>query len=109
MTGGWRTWVIVLGMIVVASASYSLARYWQDRDSHYRRLAPVANCDLHAGPCRAALADGEVELSISPRAIPLMTPLQIAPTPAGYTSHLAFRTRAPADQSQANMPNAASG
>lgn len=83
MTGGWRTWVIVLGMIVVASASYTLARYWQDRDSHYRRLAPVADCDLHAGPCRAVLADGEVELSISPRAIPLMTPLQIAVSVSG--------------------------
>lgn len=40
--------------------------------------APDAGCDLHRGPCSAALpGGGRVQLSITPRPIPVVSPLQI--------------------------------
>lgn len=40
--------------------------------------APLSDCDLNAGPCRAGLpGGGTVELSLSPRPIPSLAPLQL--------------------------------
>jgi len=39
---------------------------------------PDAGCDLHVGPCVATLADGgRIQLSITPRPIPTVKPLEI--------------------------------
>lgn len=64
-------------MILIAFASYTAVRYWQEQDSRYRRMDPVPGCDLAAGPCRRVLDDGEVSLSITPGPIPLMQPLTL--------------------------------
>lgn len=45
-------------------------------------LAP--GCDLHAGPCSATLEDGgELTLSITPRPIPSLAPLQLQVSSTG--------------------------
>lgn len=46
--------------------------------------APLSDCDLNRGPCRAALpGGGEVEFSISPRPVPALKPLTLSARVSG--------------------------
>lgn len=72
-----RTTAVFLGMILIAFASYTAVRLWQEQDSRYQRTDPVSGCDLAVGPCRQALDGGVVSLSITPGPIPLMQPLTL--------------------------------
>jgi hypothetical protein len=67
-----------VGFVLIAAASFFLARHWQSRQPVYDRVAAVEGCDLHAGPCRQTVAGGVVVLSIMPQPVPLMRPLQLA-------------------------------
>jgi hypothetical protein len=40
-------------------------------------VLPAFDCDLNLGPCRAPLDGGELTLSLSPRPIPLLTPITV--------------------------------
>ncbi|MCB1722639.1 MAG: hypothetical protein KDJ39_02975 [Gammaproteobacteria bacterium] len=64
-----------MGMILAAVASYTAARWWQERDAGVGRRTPVVECDLRLGPCRRPLDEGAVTLAITPSDIPLMRPL----------------------------------
>lgn len=47
-------------------------------------VTPSPGCDLHRQPCSATLPDGgRIELSISPRPIPMVAPLAVEVTLAG--------------------------
>lgn len=41
------------------------------------RLEPRPGCNLHRGSCTVALGSGELEISISPRPIPLIQPIAV--------------------------------
>ena len=47
-----RNLLIGAGMLLVALAAYTGARYWQAGTVSYQRIAPDRNCDLRQGPCR---------------------------------------------------------
>jgi len=50
-------------------------------------VQPAAGCNLHQTPCAAALPEGgRVELSILPRPIPMVAPLQVAVRIEGTTA-----------------------
>lgn len=74
--------LLVDAAIIAALLAIGVAGYWFSP-----LLLPVADvvgtadagCDLHRQPCGAALADGgRLELSITPRPIPMVQPLAIA-------------------------------
>lgn len=47
-------------------------------------VMPEPGCDLHRRPCRATLPDGgQLELSLQPRPIPMLTPLAVAVRTSG--------------------------
>lgn len=73
----WRVGLVVSGVLLMTAAGYFAARYWQSLQLPYTRLASVAGCDLHAGPCRRPLAGGTLTFAITPREIPLMQPLRL--------------------------------
>lgn len=50
-------------------------------------VAAEPGCDLHRHSCRAALPDGgAIELSITPRPIPVVRPLEVEATLSGLTA-----------------------
>lgn len=66
--------ILSLGLVVFGG--YQYARVSQVK--HDLRLLPRHGCDLQSGPCTAALADGgSVELTLAPRPIPMVAPLQV--------------------------------
>ena len=40
-------------------------------------LSPPPGCDLHRAPCASRTADGRIELSITPRPVPIAQPFRI--------------------------------
>ena len=68
---------------LVAVAAFYGARYWRSAQESYIRAGRPADCNLHAGPCRQALAGGSVTFSISPAEIPLMKTLKLAVATTG--------------------------
>lgn len=46
-------------------------------------LAPEAGCDLNRSPCRATFAGGSIELSVEPRPVPVIKPMQVSVSIAG--------------------------
>lgn len=75
--------VVVVALAVLMLTAFVLARKWQSADTAYQRLEAPADCDLRAGPCRQRVADGEVQLTLSPAAIPLMQTLSVSVVTSG--------------------------
>jgi hypothetical protein len=73
---------IVLAMLLVAVIGYKLSPLFLPKADVTATAA--AGCDLHQGPCTASLPDGRrIQLSISPRSIPLVQKLNLEVTLAG--------------------------
>jgi hypothetical protein len=67
---------ILLALAVIAVIGYKLAPQW--RTGAETTLPPVADCDLHRGPCRSGLpGGGSLSLEIAPRPIPVVRSLQV--------------------------------
>ena len=69
--------LMAVGFVLVAAATFGLARHWQSQQPPFARVAAPEGCDLHAGPCRQAVAGAGVVFSIMPQTVPLMRPLQL--------------------------------
>jgi len=67
----------LLGLLLMAALAFFGARVWQASQTAYARVAMPPDCDLHAGPCRQALAGGRLSFAVTPREIPLMQPLRL--------------------------------
>lgn len=68
--------VAILGATIALIAGIKL--WLSQRDTPTVRVALQASCDLHRGACHSAIPDlGNIMLSITPRKIPLLRPLQI--------------------------------
>lgn len=69
----------ILGLLLVAVCAVSIYRVWPLLFPQVEISAALnADCDLRAGPCTTILDDGgSVTLSIEPREIPVMKPLQL--------------------------------
>jgi hypothetical protein len=69
-----------LGILLGATAiTFGVLKAYRILHPSYRELGTIEGaCDLHAAPCSAALPDGaRLSFSLSPRPIPLVTPLDI--------------------------------
>lgn len=63
--------------VALGIAAFAAARYWQDREPQYDRVA-AAGCDLRTGACERPLPDGgSVVFAIDPATIPLMRTLAL--------------------------------
>lgn len=68
---------IVLALASLATLGYKLSP--RLHSSAGQTVEPLAGCDLNAQACAAELPDGgRVELSITPRPIPVVSPLRIS-------------------------------
>lgn len=67
---------LVLGMALI---TFGAVRGYRFLHPEYRELGVIEGaCDLHEAPCSAALPDGaRLVFALSPRPIPLVTPLDI--------------------------------
>lgn len=66
----------ILGVALVAVVGYKLSPLLLPKADV--RVTPEPGCDLHRRACAARLPDGaRIELSIAPRPIPMVTPLQV--------------------------------
>lgn len=78
MAEGRTKLLMPLAVLVLAVAAGG--GYWYFRDYFEPPQAvtlPLDGCDLQKQACRRALPGGEMEFSISPRPIPLVSPLQL--------------------------------
>lgn len=67
--------LIVALIALLGGAAYLLAPLLRPSSD---LAAPLSDCDLNFGPCRAGLpGGGTVELSLSPRPVPALAPLQL--------------------------------
>lgn len=48
------------------------------------RLAPAPGCNLHRGPCTVAVGGGSLEVSLTPRPVPLIKPIRIQVRATGF-------------------------
>jgi hypothetical protein len=71
------TLLAVIGAMALGAVAFWGARSWLPGGAGYERLALTAPCDLRAGPCEQALADGSLRLGISPSDLPLMQTLTL--------------------------------
>jgi len=73
---------MILALILVGVVGYKLSPLLLPKADI--TIAPPPGCDLHAAACHAALPDGgQVVLSITPRPIPVVKPLQLEVTVEG--------------------------
>jgi hypothetical protein len=69
-----------IGMLLGAAlVSFGAVKAYRFLHPSYRELGAIeGGCDLHAGPCSAALPGGaRLSFALAPRPIPLVTPLEI--------------------------------
>lgn len=75
--------LIVLALALVAVIGYLASPLLLPKSDVTAAL--VAGCDLNRGICAATLADGErIELSLSPRPVPVVRPMGIEATLTGF-------------------------
>lgn len=68
--------VAILGIVLIAVVGYKLSPLLLPKADVSATVEP--GCDLHKRACTARLPDGgRIELSITPRPIPMITPLQV--------------------------------
>lgn len=79
MTGKNTLLWTILGLLLVAACAVAIYRVWPLLFPQAEISAALdPECDLRAGPCVTTLDDGgRVSLSIEPRQIPVMKPLQL--------------------------------
>ncbi len=65
--------MLVIGLVVVVG--YKLSPLLVPKAD--RHLTPAPDCNLHRGPCSVDVGSGRLELSISPRPIPLLEQITI--------------------------------
>jgi hypothetical protein len=65
--------MLLIGLVVVVS--YKLSPLLAPKAD--LQLAPEPGCNLHRGSCSVTLGSGKFEISLSPRPIPLIKPVQI--------------------------------
>jgi hypothetical protein len=76
---------IVLVLVAIAVVGYKYSPLLLPKSD--LTLAPAAGCDLHRQSCRAELPGGGViELSITPRPIPVVKPLTVEATVIGLAA-----------------------
>ncbi len=69
---------IALGLGAMAFGGYLVWRFMNPPVAPVLVAEPEAGCDLHRGPCAAALpGGGRLTLAITPRPIPLIEPLAL--------------------------------
>lgn len=74
--------VAILGIVLIAVVGYKLSPLLLPKADVGATVEP--GCDLHKRACAALLPDGSrIELSIAPRPIPMVTPLQVEVKTAG--------------------------
>jgi hypothetical protein len=72
----------ILGIVLIAVVGYKLSPLLLPKADVTATVEP--GCDLHKRACTATLPDGgRIELSIAPRPIPMVTPLQLEVKLAG--------------------------
>ena len=72
----------ILGIILIAVIGYKLSPLLLPKADVSATVEP--GCDLHRRACAAQVpGGGRIELSIAPRPIPMVTPLQVDLTHAG--------------------------
>jgi hypothetical protein len=72
----------ILGVVLIAVVGYKLSPLLLPKTDVSATVEP--GCDLHRRACAATLPDGSrIELSITPRPIPMITPLQVEVKTAG--------------------------
>ena len=76
---------IVLALLMTAAAGYWLSPFLLPKAD--MTATPMAGCDLHRQPCVAVLSGGgrnaTIELSVTPRPIPMIRPLRLKVTVTG--------------------------
>lgn len=75
-----RPWPwLIAGLVAAGVIAAALFQAWPLLHPQVVARAPLdPDCDLRAGPCQVAFAEGgEVGLAIEPRAIPVMRPLRL--------------------------------
>ena len=113
--------VTVLLLAAVAAVGYWKAQQWLHPEDA-RRLPAVAGCDLEHTPCEGRLPGGwRLRVSLAPRPVPLMQPLELEVTllggegPEPLPRRVDFRgvememglNRAPLQRSEAPSPDGA--
>lgn len=76
--------VLLTGLALVLALAYK----WPRHRPQPERLA-LAPCDLNAGPCQVALGEGSLRLTIGPRPIRPLRPLQVALELQGHEAQAA--------------------
>jgi hypothetical protein len=72
----------ILGIVLIAVVGYKLSPLLLPKADV--NAVPEAGCDLHRRACAAQVpGGGRIELSIAPRPIPMVMPLQVEVTTAG--------------------------
>jgi hypothetical protein len=72
----------ILGIVLIAVVGYKLSPLLLPKADV--NAVPEAGCDLHRRACAAQVpGGGRIELSIAPRPIPMVAPLQVEVTTAG--------------------------
>ncbi|WIM06829.1 MAG: hypothetical protein OHM77_06060 [Candidatus Nitricoxidivorans perseverans] len=76
---------VILALLLTAAAGYWLSPFLLPKVDV--TATPMAGCDLHRQPCAAILSDGgrsaTIELSVTPRPIPMIRPLRLEVAVAG--------------------------
>lgn len=73
--------LILLALALVAVVGYKYSSLLLPKAD--LELTPEAGCDLNRSACRATFAGGAIELSLEPRPVPVVKPMQVTATIAG--------------------------
>jgi hypothetical protein len=75
---------LILALILIGIVGYKLSPLLMPKADV--TITPEAGCDLHKGPCSAALpAGGRLTLALSPRPIPVAQPIEMAVSVEGMS------------------------
>ncbi len=73
--------LILLALALIAVVGYKYSSLLLPKAD--LELAPEAGCDLNRSACRASFAGGSIELSLEPRPVPVVKPMQVTATITG--------------------------
>jgi hypothetical protein len=67
--------ITILSIVLIGVVGYKLSPLLVPKAD--RTVLPAPNCNLHRGYCTVVLGSGKLTLSLTPRPIPLIKPIQI--------------------------------